>query len=379
MKLYGKVLSCLLTAAVGMSVTFRPVSALESYNKIEITSPVSSGVYGNFKYSDTYKGIIINSYTGSETDVTIPSQINGLPVYGIAGGAFYGNTVIRSLIIPNSVTIIDPQAFYGCSKLQVIFLSENLKILGKDALTGTAYLNNQKTTVKYAGTGLFDSKSWVVACDETVKSVSIDSSSKHIGGHAFNGCYYLKSIVIPGNIKSIGMMGVANCIELTSVTLCEGIETIGGSAFYHCPKLKSITIPASVTTIDERAFGYTSKDIGDDTDYNVKIAGFTISGYAGTAAETYAKENGFKFINLGSAPNTYTKGDVNQDGKIDISDAIAVLNIYSRCAAGLNVSEYKDVQLKAADVNGNEKVDIQDAISILSYYSQYAAGLNPVL
>ncbi len=52
----------------------------------------------------------------------------------------------------------------------------------------------------------------------------------------------------------------------------------------------SIVIPKSVTNIGDEAFGYAN--------YGEMVENFTIYGYAGTAAETYANENGFTFISL---------------------------------------------------------------------------------
>jgi hypothetical protein len=81
----------------------------------------------------------------------------------------------------------------------------------------------------------------------------------------------------------------------------DNIEYIGKLAFLNCKKLKTVEIPKSVKTIKKYALGYYSSECSygydvDDT-YN-KIKGFTIKGYKGTEAETYAKENGFKFIAL---------------------------------------------------------------------------------
>lgn len=377
MRSYKKLLSCIITAAIGISNICLPVSAVEKYvNDVPINT---SQTYGNYTYMEDYRGIYINSYKGTEATVDIPAQINGIQVYGINSNAFYNNTSVKIITIPDSVQFIGYSAFFGCSNLKMVLLPANLKTLRGDAFTGTACINDQKTAVKYVGTSPFkpNTKTWIVDCEEDVSSVSIDPEAKHIGGNAFDTSYNLKSIVIPGNIISIGDCAFSNCTKLQSITLSEGIQTIDTWAFYNCTKVKNVTIPASVTFIGEDAFGYTYKDVGDDTDYHVKISGFTISGYAGTAAETYAKENGFKFINLGAV--SYTKGDVNRDGNIDISDATETLNIYAKSIAGLDVSEYIDAQLKAADINGNGSVELQDASAILSYYAHSIAGLNPTL
>ena len=49
------------------------------------------------------------------------------------------------------------------------------------------------------------------------------------------------------------------------------------------------------------------------------------------------------------------KGDLNGDGKVDIADAVTVLNIMA--AGDYNAS---------ADINGDQKVDIADFVSILN-------------
>jgi hypothetical protein len=69
------------------------------------------------------------------------------------------------------------------------------------------------------------------------------------------------------------------------------VTSIGEKAFAGCAALKSVVIPASVTEIQDYAFGY---DL-DSSRNCVKISDFKIHGYTGTAAETYATENGFTF------------------------------------------------------------------------------------
>lgn len=56
--------------------------------------------------------------------------------------------------------------------------------------------------------------------------------------------------------------------------------------FFYNENLKTIVIPKSVKSIGEYTFG------------TVDSFPITIKGYKGTAAEEYAKENGFKFIEI---------------------------------------------------------------------------------
>lgn len=65
-----------------------------------------------------------------------------------------------------------------------------------------------------------------------------------------------------------------------------------------------------------------------------------------------------------SAEPAHTLGNVNNDGKIDITDATLI----QRYAAELE--ELDDTQLLAADANGDGKVNIADATMIQNYIAE---------
>ena len=67
-------------------------------------------------------------------------------------------------------------------------------------------------------------------------------------------------------------------------------QQINSHAFFACNQLKKIRIPKSVKKIGKEALGYESR--------GTIINDFKIKGYKGTAAEKYAKKNGFKFFAL---------------------------------------------------------------------------------
>ena len=61
-----------------------------------------------------------------------------------------------------------------------------------------------------------------------------------------------------------------------------------------CESLASVTIPASVKSFGKKAFGYCFDRVTYDW---IKVLKFTIKGISDTAAENYAKNNGFVFEN----------------------------------------------------------------------------------
>ena len=124
-----------------------------------------------------------------------------------------------------------------------------------------------------------------------------------IGDNAFAGLdnSAFTSVTLPANVTRIGYSSFADSKALKTVTFNgNNLETIGERAFFGT-SLKEVTIPKSVTDIGTLAFGYEMKD-GKITD----VKGFKIKGYAGSAAEKYAKLNGFEFVDVEKSAPTNT-------------------------------------------------------------------------
>ena len=95
------------------------------------------------------------------------------------------------------------------------------------------------------------------------------------------------AITIPSSLGGypvigIGMGAFIDCTSLTNITIPSGVTTIGSAAFQACTNLTNITIPSSVTSIEIYAF--------------FECPPLTIRGNSGSYAETYAKNNGLKFV-----------------------------------------------------------------------------------
>ena len=253
--------------------------------------------------------------------VTIPNSVTE-----IGNIAFFGCTSLKSVTIPSSVTEIGIDAFGGCTGLKsitvdknnknytsvegVLFNKNKTKILGYPNAKGSSYVIPSSVTeigysAFYGCTGLKSvtipssvkkiGDSAFAGCTG-LKSVTIPNSVTEIGNYAFAGCTGLKSVTIPSSVKKIGYRAFFGCTGLKSVTIPNSVKEISDSAFFGCTGLKSVTIPSTVTEIGNNAFGYTYSN-----KHYVKISGFTIYGKKGTAAERYANDNSFKFVE-GVAP-----------------------------------------------------------------------------
>ena len=256
-------------------------------------------------------------------DVVIPDTLGGYPVTSIGYEAFCNCTGLTSITIPDSVTRIGGCAFSDCTGLTSITIPDSVTSIGDYAFNHCTGLTS--ITIPDGVTSIGDG---AFAYCSGLTSITIPDSVKSIGRFAFSGCAGLTSItvssgnkvyhstdnclietesktlisgcknsIIPsdGSVTSIGAGAFGGCTGLTSITIPDSVTSIGDVAFAICTDLTSITIPASVTDIGYYAFGYYQ----DESTFEVKkVENFTIYGYTGTAAETYANENGFAFIAL---------------------------------------------------------------------------------
>ncbi|MBR5847072.1 MAG: leucine-rich repeat domain-containing protein [Bacteroidaceae bacterium] len=64
----------------------------------------------------------------------------------------------------------------------------------------------------------------------------------------------IKTVTIKGDVTSIGNSAFHGCYNLTTITIPESVTKIGNNAFKGCYELTSITIPESVTSVGRSAF-----------------------------------------------------------------------------------------------------------------------------
>ncbi|MBQ1410967.1 MAG: leucine-rich repeat protein [Oscillospiraceae bacterium] len=215
---------------------------------------------------------------GSNLTWTLNLDTGLLTIEGIGamGSYNYNDTpwadyhnAITAISLPDGLTSIGFCAFLGCSSLTSVTIPDSVTSISDYAFSDCSALT----------------------------SVTIGNSVTSIGEYAFYGCSSLTSVTIPDSVTSISDHAFDGCSSLTSVMIGNSVTRIGNYAFEGCSSLTIVTIPDSVTNIGNKAFGWYYENGG----YK-RIDGFTIYGYEGTAAQTYAEENGFTFVSLISLP-----------------------------------------------------------------------------
>ena len=217
-----------------------------------------------------------------DSDIVVPPTYNGLPVTVIGEDAF--RQYATSIELPNTIEVIETQAFMYCDELTSVTIPDSVKIIETHAF----YACENLKTVKL-GNGLITLGSGAFSECYALSEVSLGNSLREIEGWVFN-CASFESIVIPASVVTIGEAAFQNVRELKSITVADGnqnyvsvdgdlysadkktliaycigktedsfaipqnVETIDDYAFSQCENLKELILPNSIRAIDSAAF-----------------------------------------------------------------------------------------------------------------------------
>lgn len=227
---------------------------------------INGSLVRNLVIPDTVTRISDYAFNGCGylNKVTIPNSVTEIGEY-----AFSHSRVI-SIELPSSITSISTGMFQYCQYLESITIPSSVTSIGDSAFFLCANLTGITIpdTVTYIGESAFGSsglksitlsnsitnisESMFSSCS-SLTSIAIPNGVTTIGDHAFSGCNSLSSIILPDSVNNIGNHAFVSC-GLKAVELGDGVKTIGNYAFSHCRNLPYIAIPDSVIVIGKYAF-----------------------------------------------------------------------------------------------------------------------------
>ena len=337
------------------------ITDIEAWCKIRFSSDNNPLYYAHHLYLN-----------GNEIkDLIIPNSVTSIGEY-----AFYGCSGLTSVTIPNSVTSIGTGAFSGCSGLTSVTIPSSLTTLGQSVFSDCSGLTsvNIPNSVTSIGNGVFSRCSGLT-------SVTIPNSVTSIGNTAFSSCSGLTEVKIGSGVRDIGSGAFAYCAELSEV-YCYALAVPTKSSYsygYTGIFQESYIEYATLYVPEESVMAYkaaepwsgfgTIKTLSGDIPETPKCAMPTISYIDGElrfSCETegvefvyevecddtakgvgetitltkkyivsvYATKAGYDNSDVAAKEINFSgmggiRGDVNQDGEVNVGDMVVISNIMS--------------------------------------------------
>ena len=209
---------------------------------------------------------VINEMNFKQID-SLSSVTIGRNVREIGHQAFMGCKSLRSIHLPASVKKIDPMAFHYGSGYTSSFTPtplERIEVEDYDTykLLVDSGVNLQSYTRIYlAGNDITGTYTPKQEGGTNQTAHVLPEGATEIPNNFFYGDTTLVTYEIPNTVTRIESYAFNNCRNLESVVIPNSVTWIGYGAFRSCSKLKSITIPESVTYVAQNAFQFCNSEL----------------------------------------------------------------------------------------------------------------------
>ncbi len=288
-------------------------------------------------------------YKGTYPFVDIP---DGVVVIGKQ--AFYYQD-IQTVSMPDTVTVIDDEAFSNCSELYEINLSSNVSRIGYAAFENCGSLEALDLPEK-----LTEIRGGAFAGCWNLKQVKIPNAVSRIGSRAFRDTG-IKELRIPEGITHIDSDTFASCRELKKVILPDSLRSVGSRAFENCRELAEINFPLTLDEVGQDAFKGCVKIVGlsrkkqvaDPRENGFVIINGALSNYSGDDRVVRIPE-GVKTINDGAFQKNSRVSKVILPNSLTSIGSVAFHECYN--LREINISS------KVSDISSNAFLDCRKLV-----------------
>ena len=212
--------------------------------------------------------------TGLFATANVASVQFGANVVAIPAMMFNGNTVLTSIVLPDTITKIGERAFMGCTNLESINIPDGVTEIPYATfkncakLTGTLTIGENVTSIgnqAFVGTGytklVYNAKSATSVSTRpnsplfpaTIAEVEFGAGVTKIPNSFMESNTSLTSIVIPEGVTEIGLYAFRMASALVEVSLPSTLESFGNATdnaqTFMGTKIKNLIIPDKVTEL----------------------------------------------------------------------------------------------------------------------------------
>lgn len=258
--------AAIVVIALGL-LSYLTYNYIHYYSK-PFETQIASGQTLKMQIIDSKAVVLANNNV--KGDLHIPEfvsyRLRKFPVTRIEDRAFFHNSEITRLTLPENLEHLGAWAFSSCPALSdTLVLPKNLKEIGNDAFCGT---NISCLIIKSEKLEPIDStleNNFFFNC-ANLQTIVCDQSVKNLTFSLLRSAHNLEEVVFPESLNEIPEAFFAHAKISGRVSFPKDLKTVGWSAFFDA-KIDSVILPKSVKEIRSYAFNYSTVrkiDIGSE-------------------------------------------------------------------------------------------------------------------
>lgn len=253
-----------ITTTVGNIATSCDVVVYQSDNVIiytttdkKVLKPYNEDAFGS--------AIVSNTYVGDVGIITFEK-----PITFIGNMAFYKQSKLQSIVIPDTVLTVGEKSFCTCTGLLSVKLPQSLTSIDDYAFCECSSMKALTFPDNVLKIGEFAFYSCENAFEDN--TLMLPKKLQTILDHAFYGCRLRdivwpddlkfidnsafcnndsEEITVPGSVTDINAFTFQGCKLLRKVELNEGVIKLTKNSFWSCLKLSMISLPSSLKSLDD--------------------------------------------------------------------------------------------------------------------------------
>lgn len=176
----------------------------------------------------------------------------------VIGRMAFKNSNLSEILLPDTVTIIRDQAFFGCSQLKRMNIPRSLTVFELEhSPFPSSFSDLRGESLHYLNRNgsLYNSDmSELLLCYKDWETEEVPQTVKRIASQAFINRLGMKEIILPDGLETVGDAAFMGCTALTTLTIPHTVTAVGKRLCWGCHSLQKVILPQSIKEVPQFAF-----------------------------------------------------------------------------------------------------------------------------
>ena len=151
---------------------------------------------------------------------------------------FLNEEEIKNLVIPDGVTIIEPNTFNGFKSIETVYIPQDVDSIGDNAFLGCNKINKVTAHSVASWCGISFGRTLILQ-NGTVMYLS---NPLCVSRNLYIGNERLTELNIPEGVQEIGYSAFYRCLGITKVSLPSTLKKVGADAFADCTDIRIVNV-----------------------------------------------------------------------------------------------------------------------------------------